>query len=103
MSDDLGPKTVLKSLQVLIHTLLGFSHNNCVGVACIVTPHLDYSAVQAAGSVRRSSFMVFFINLVNLRPFSPAENAIAYVSSILAGKYIWERGYLPFSMVSTCE
>ena len=49
-----GIKTVLKLLRVLMRTLIGFSCNNCVGVARIVTPHLDYraSAIQAARSVK---------------------------------------------------
>ena len=29
-------KTVSKTLHVLVHALLGFSHNNCVGMASIV-------------------------------------------------------------------
>ena len=38
-----GFKTVLKSLHVLMRicTHLGFSRNDCVGVARIVTLHLD--------------------------------------------------------------
>ena len=37
-------KTVPKLLRVLdlMRTLLGFSRNNCMGVACIAKPHLDY-------------------------------------------------------------
>ena len=83
-----GPKTVPKSLRVLMRTLLGFSRNNCVGVARIVTPHLHYWT--RARSVRRSSFIVFSINLVTWRPSSPAEKAIAYITcgcSVLAGEY----------------
>ena len=61
-------KTLPKSLCVLMRTLLGFSRNNCVGMACIDRPHLDYwtHALLAARSVRRSSFIVFCINLVYL-------------------------------------
>ena len=48
-----GLKTVPKSFRILMHTLLGFSRNNCVGVARIVRPHLDYwmRVVQAATSL----------------------------------------------------
>ena len=64
-----GLKTVPTSLRVLRCTLLvGLSRNNCVGVACIVTPHLGYCmrVVQAARRVRRSLFIVLSINLVIL-------------------------------------
>ena len=49
-------KTFPKSLCILMRTLLGFSRNNCVGVArtvYIVRPHLDYwaGAVQAVMSL----------------------------------------------------
>ena len=62
-----GLKTVPKLLCVLMHMLLGFSRNDCVGMACM--PHLDYraSAVQAARSIGRSSFIISSINLVNLK------------------------------------
>ena len=48
-----GLKTVSKPLHVLMRKLLGFSHNDCVGMAQIVRPHLDYRtrAVQAATSL----------------------------------------------------
>ena len=61
-----GLKTVPKSLHIVVRTLLGFSDKNCVGVAHTVRPHLDYwvRAVQAVRGVRRSSFIVFSINLV---------------------------------------
>ena len=76
---------------VLMRMLLGFSCNNCVGVACIVTPHLHYwTRVQAARSARRSSFTVFSINLVTWRLFSPAEKATAYMIcgwSVLPDEY----------------
>ena len=84
-----GLKTAPKSLCILMRTLLvGLSRNNCVGVARILTPHLGYwtHVVQAVWSVRRSLFIVFFINLVNLK----AENAIAYITircSVLAVEY----------------
>ena len=63
--------------------------------------------VQAAMSVTKSSFIVFFINLVNLKAAcSPAENAIAYINfgcSILAGEYESVHGYRTFVKVSSCE
>ena len=61
-----GLKRVAETLHVLMRMLLGFSRMNCVGIARIVRPHLDYCAhaVQAARSVRRSLFVVFSINLV---------------------------------------
>ena len=37
-----GLKTVSNTLRVLLHTLLSFSCNNCVGMACMVRPHPDY-------------------------------------------------------------
>ena len=48
-----GLKAVPKMLRILMHMLLGFSCNNCVGMTCIVRPHLDYwtRAVQAATSL----------------------------------------------------
>ena len=63
--------------------------NICVGMARIITPHLGYwtLVVQVARSVRRSLFIVFFINLVN---FSPAENPIVYITCgycVLVGEY----------------
>ena len=36
-------KTVFTTLCILVLTLLGFSFNNCVVIAHIVRPHLDYS------------------------------------------------------------
>ena len=48
-----GLKTGPKSIHVFTRTLLEFSHNNCVGVARIFRPHLDYweRAVQPATSL----------------------------------------------------
>ena len=37
-----GLKTVHELHRVLMHMLFGFSRNNCVGMADIVRPHLDY-------------------------------------------------------------
>ena len=36
-----GLKTVSNTLRVLLRMLVSFSHNNCVGMARIVRPHLD--------------------------------------------------------------
>ena len=49
--------------------LLGFSHDNCVGVAPIVIPlkENEVHSVQATGIVRISVLIVFFINLVYLK------------------------------------
>ena len=64
-----GLKTVPKLLHILMRTLLSFPHNNCVGVARKVWPHLDYwaRAVKAARSIGRSSCITFSINLVKLK------------------------------------
>ena len=37
-----GLKTAPKMLRVRMHTLLGFSRNNYVGMTRIVRPHLGY-------------------------------------------------------------
>ena len=37
-----GLKTVSNTLHVLLRMLLSFSHNNCVGKACMVRPHPGY-------------------------------------------------------------
>ena len=57
-----GLKTILKSLRVLVCTLLNFSFNYCVGVARKVRPHLEFwaSTGKAARSVRRRFFSFFF-------------------------------------------
>ena len=49
-------KTVPKSFCLLMCTLPNFSSNNCVGMACIVRPHLGYwvRAVQWAVQAGRS-------------------------------------------------
>ena len=73
MSGELRPKK-LSLKHRFLHTLLGFLHNNCVGVACIVqaTPGLLNVCVTgcdgfARNCVSRSSFIIFFINLVSLK------------------------------------
>ena len=88
-----GPETVADMLRVLLRVLLRFSHNNCVVVACMVRPHPDNwtRALQTAKRICLGTtcnceqvevcFIVFSINLVysTWRPFSPAENTIAYI------------------------
>ena len=51
--------SVPKSLRILMRTLHSFSHNDCVGMARIVRPHLDYGtrAVQAAMSLLGTNCM----------------------------------------------
>ena len=55
-----GPTTVPKSLCALIQTLLGFSHNNFVGVACIVRSHLDYWVCACKSSYCMHSIQVCY-------------------------------------------
>ena len=100
MSGKLWPKTV---------------PNNCVGVAHIIRPHLDYraSAVQTAKSVRKSSFIVYSINIhvVYLKAVESSKELFAYTMystcttcgcSVLGGEYerVIATGCLK---VRTCE
>ena len=61
-----GVKTVPMSLRILMRALLGFSRNKFCrhGTYSHATPWIPNArVVQAVRSVRRSSFIVFSINL----------------------------------------
>ena len=94
-----GLKTTSKTIYVHLRMLPGFSHNNCVGLAQIVRPHLDYCECVTGCDefiwnymyASRSSFIIFTINLVHSNTAeSSSERYCEYTScgcSVLRSKY----------------
>ena len=85
-------KTLTKSLCVLMSMLLGFSHDNCVGVAPIVIPLNENGArsVQATGSVRIKCVNRFLYQLSLLEGHLAQQRMLLHVH--ITQWWIWGEG-----------